>query len=228
MSTCFFDFGYPRNVSEIELMLKKLKHGSRDEALKIYVKTGFFDVPALYNNLLKDALESGKAELGYLYLPPYLTDLKNCMRYVSLIPFISSSTQIYLKSLGINEVLELGKSETFIKTWSNKILKETYDNRISLIFHSAPINDTNYKSKIDDFIAKLEKYTNKELMPCYVSVRNSWMGPPLSECYKVEKTFALTGFLLENAETIYEMPDADIKVLKLNLNEIKLLLYNFI
>jgi len=82
MRTCFFDYGYPKNFNEVELMLKNIKHGSREQALKMYSKTGFFDVPSIYENILYEEIKKGNAEIGYLYLPPYIQDLKNCEAYV--------------------------------------------------------------------------------------------------------------------------------------------------
>ncbi len=227
MSTCFFDFGYPRNFKEAKLMLKNLKHGSLEDALKMYNKTGFFDVPALYENVLHEALNTGKAQIGYLYLPPYLSKLNNCKKYVSLIPFISSSTQTYLKNIGINEFEELGKNESFIKTWENKINSKSID-KVCLIFHSAPIEDKRYENKLKSFKAKLEKYTGKNLSLCFVSSRNGWLGPSLAECSKEIKNSALTGFLFESAEVMYEAKEIDAELLKLDLDDVKSILFNYV
>ncbi len=228
MSTCFFDFGYPRNFNEVELMLKNLKHGSLEDALKMYNKTGFFDIPALYENVLHEALNAKKAQIGYLFLPPYLNKLNDCKRYVSLIPFISSSTQMYLKSVGINKFEELGNSENFIKIWGDRINSKATDKNIYLIFHSAPIADKNYKNKLESFKAKLEMYTDKNISICFVSSKNGWMGPSLAECSKQIKNLALTGFLFENAEVIYEAKELDIELLKLDFDEVKSLLFSYI
>ncbi len=194
----------------------------------MYTKTGFFDVPALYEKILHDALKKGNADIGYLYLPPYLTDLKKCKRYVSLIPFISSSTEMYLKSIGINQIEEIGKSEIFVKIWGNIINTKTFDENVYLIFHSAPAIDENYKNKIDAFKSKLQMHISKKLPSCFISFKEGWLGPSLTDCSKFVKSFALTGFLFENAELIYEAKGLDIEILKLGYDEIRFLLYNYI
>ena len=229
MKTCFFDYGYPKNFNEVELMLKNIKHGSREQALKMYSKTGFFDVPSIYERILYEEIKKGNAEIGYLYLPPYIQDLKNCEAYVSLIPFISKSTEIYLKNTGIKKVEELGQSDKFVRVWSYKINKKyPLDDKIFLIFHSAPITDYNYKDKIDKFKKRLEALTSVKLHTCYISYREGWLGPSLSECYSYTNTFAMTGFLFENAELLNETLEFKKEILKLDIYEVKSLLYEYL
>jgi len=229
MKTCFFDYGYPKNFNEVELMLKNIKHGSSEQALKMYLKTGFFDVPSLYESILYEEIKKGKVEIGYLYLPPYIQDLKNCEVYVSLIPFISKSTEMYLKTMNIKKVEELGQSDKFLQVWGDKINKKyPFEDNVFLIFHSAPLTDHNYKNKINKFKKRLEELTNIKLHTCYISYREGWLGPPLSECYSYAKIFAITGFLFENAELLNEIQGIKKEFLKLDMNDVKSLLYEYL
>jgi len=71
---------------------------------------------------------------------------------------------MYLKNTGIKKVEELGQSDKFVRVWSDKINKKyPLDDKIFLIFHSAPITDYNYKDKIDKFKKRLEALTSVKL-----------------------------------------------------------------
>ena len=206
MTVCAFDFGYPKNFSEVEVLLENLKVKEKEKAFELYKKVGFFDVPSLYESIFRETIERNILKIGYLYLPPYLDELNGCDHYLSLIPFVTSSTESYLNKKGIYKFFEIGSSKNFERVWVNKIRSSNLI--FGAVFHSAPIVDIRYLQKIYSFLTNLRKYSGKQVEICFISSRKGWAGPSVQDCDK-RLTYAVIGFLTKNAETSFELAGKD-------------------
>ncbi len=220
---CLFDFGYPRSFEEVVLLSHNLGMRNYEKAIEMYARVGFSDVDSKYREIISSISLESEIKIGYLFLPPYIWDVGDCHLYVSLVPFLSTQTINYIKSRGISRVLELGDISVFTEIWARKL--EQVSGSVILTFHSAPVNDMQYQEKIARFRSKLSRLTGKEYDVCFLSSRPGWLGPSPSQAQD-QAFFAIVGFLLENAETRYELEAR--KTIALTAEEVRQVILNAI